>query len=187
MRLFKTISFLAAVTFLTSCSNMSRDQAISRIKGYDSDKAIEIYGERVNVTKNNELIKATGCFAEGGAEYAKVEHYKTEVIQSTSKTLTYFITESKIAMYKNTSDSYYKFLSVDYKKSGNNGLVIDVHVSDERDNSGLYVKMTQSIHDVVDDYGILIEETTNFYFSYSGFEEGEFEYKSSVFISKIDN
>ena len=181
MRIAKYISFLSIIPFLASCSGeMTRDQTLARIDTYDSSKAVEALGATCLMTTENTLIKSTGCFAEGGEDYESVKRYVTETISKEVSTLNYFMTASKIASYNTTS---YKYLDVTYRKSGSNGITIDVKQSDERDNAGLITKMKESIHDVVNDYGVLVEETINLYFAYSGFKQGEFEFKSTAKIT----
>ena len=181
MRFIKCLSFLSIVPFLASCGGeMTREQALDKIANYDSDKAIEVLGASCLVTIENTLVKSTGCFAEGGSDYDAVKKYVTETKTKESSTLSYFITSSKIASYNTSS---YKYLSVTYKNSGSNGFTIDVKQSDERDNTGLVTKMRETIHDVINDYGVLVEETLNIYFAYEGSKQGEFEFKTVTTIT----
>lgn len=178
MNYLKILTFLSIVPFLVSCSKeMTREDALKRIETYDINEAKAKYGNSLNVHKVTEVKKATGVFAEGGELYDNVKNYKSEEKDVTASLSGYFVTSSKISAYNSTS---YKYLKVSFKASGSKGLVINVSSSDTSDKSGIKSKMKQTIYDNINDDGILLEETTYLYYSWSGAKEGEFEYSTST-------
>ena len=181
MRLYELIPLILTIPLTVACSKeMSREDALEILKNNKVETAVEKLGDTCEVHTVTEVKKATGVFAEGGSQYDRVKNYITEEKITTENTNKYFVTSAKISGYNSSS---YKYLKVSFKKFGSNGLTINVSQSDERDNAGIIVKMKQSIYDAINDYGVLTEETTNFYFSYSGEQEGEFEYYSSIKVS----
>ena len=178
MRLVKLLTFIAVVPFLVSCSKeMNRDAALKRINEYKLDEAKTKYGDTLNIHVKTEVKKATGVFSETGELHEKVSKYTTSEKDDTATISSYFVTASKISGYNANS---YKYLKISFKANGSKGLIINLNQSDEENKAGIISKMKQSIYDQINDDGILMEETVNFYYSWSGEKEGEFEYSSTV-------
>ena len=187
MRLNKILFALISIPLLVSCSKeMSKDDASARLNKNTLEAATEKYGTTCKVDTKNELIKATGVFAEGGSQYEKVKKYISEEKSETANLSKYFVSASYLNRYDSKS---YKYIKSSFKSSGSNGLTIKVDISDERNNDGIIVKMKESVYDSINDYGILLEEVGKLYFSWSGNQEGEFEYtySSKITLTEVNN